>query len=71
MKNKLIALTLLGFIGLLHSRLTPAARAAAPTVTTLAATGVTATNATLQGTVNPISATGTKNGMVAVILLGF
>jgi len=51
MKNKLIAVMFLSCLGLLHFHLTVAA--AQPVVTTLAATGATATNATLHGTVNP------------------
>src|SRR5260370_31969619 len=51
MKNKLIAFPLLSLLGLLNAPVT--AHAAAPSVTTLAATSITPTNATLNGTVNP------------------
>ena len=55
MKNNLLLLSLLSWLGLLSLPFT--ARAAAPSATTLAASGVTATNATLNGTVNPSNAT--------------
>ena len=44
MKNKLIVVALLSWLGLLNSHLTASAQ---PVVTTLAATGVTATNAAI------------------------
>src|SRR5215471_13912336 len=50
MKTKLLAATLLGLLGMLNSHFTAEAQ---PVVTTLAATGVTQTDATLHGTVNP------------------
>lgn len=50
MKNKHIALALLGLLGLLNFHFTAAAQ---PAVTTSAASGVATTNATLNGTVNP------------------
>jgi PA14 domain len=49
MKNKSIAVTLLSWLGVLPFHLTAFAQ---PTATTLAATSVTASNATLQGTVD-------------------
>ena len=51
MKNRLLLLSLLIWLGLLSLPFT--ARAAAPSVATLAASGVTATSATLHGTVDP------------------
>src|SRR5687767_2132415 len=48
MKNNLIVVTLLSLLGLLNFPLTAFAQ---PTATTLAATSVTASNATLHGTV--------------------
>ena len=56
MKSHLTTIALLGGIGLLHF---PLAAGAQPVATTLAATSVTSSNATLNGTVNP-------NGAVAV-----
>src|ERR1044072_2135844 len=50
MKNKFIVIALLGGAGLLHFPLTAVAQ---PVATTLAATGIGQTNATLHGTVNP------------------
>src|SRR5208282_649369 len=47
MRKKLIAFALLGFFGLLNFPFTAAAQ---PVVASLAATGITATNATLNGT---------------------
>jgi len=49
----LVLLALATGVASLNLLLVPAARAQAPTVTTLPASGVTATNATLSGTVNP------------------
>jgi len=57
MKNNLIAITLLGLLSALtFSTFSQTALADPPTVTTLAATGVTSTNATINGTVNPSGA---------------
>src|SRR5579863_5706758 len=50
MKNNLFVVTLLGWFSLLSLPLTSTAQ---PTVTTLPVTGVTATNATLNGSANP------------------
>ena len=53
MKNILIAATLLGMLGVLNSHFTADAQ---PAVTTLPSTSLTQTNATLNGTVNPLGA---------------